>query len=164
MLNHVIDITYLHQLAHDGKLYVTGDYIPALNKDSIYYYTIHTADNNKEVHIRFGINTTAPLIIGFFKTPTITTPGAVLTKYNRKSGSTDTGNMVFRSAPVISNDGTRDNPQEFLIGGNQKAGGNFERSVDWKILEPNAVYLLKFTGTINGTGVSWFLEFYEHGE
>jgi len=161
MYNKVVTITFLHEMAHDGNLYNTGGYIALLDKAGIKYYTITTANNGKEVHVQFDIVVLAPIKFELFKAPTITLAGTALTKYNKKSNSADTGDTLFKYDPTIGADGILTNPT-MVIGNASKGGGDFFSEIDWKILEPNQTFLIKFTGMGITTSLSWNMRYYEH--
>lgn len=98
-----------------------------------------------EIHIIFEVDSNVGGTLFFFENPTITANGTALPPINNNRRSTTTSLSQVFEDPTVTADGT---PLFQEIGGNATTGidlGEFERNDEEFILNPTAIYILKFT-------------------
>lgn len=167
--HHTEVISREHYETHEGKAYMICQVDDDLDTGSFLTIAFKTPDSTDKIHLIYAANTSKECIIDFLKAPTITVDtGSDVTAYNRNDSSSNTSGILTIETtpeagkatynPTITDDGT--NLCHERLGAGKATGGETRDIGEW-ILNPDTIYAIRITPTINDTIAQLKLTWYE---
>ena len=164
-----VDIDYVHDEVHRGKMWIGGAWVYALSDTAVTKMALLTGA--KEVHMSFSIESNGPILTSLYEGPTVTNTAAQVTLYNLNRNFDTSPQAMMYKGTTVATDGTLifDKLVTGTTGGSVSAknvfvqGGLARPNTEW-IFKPDTWYSMWIQNT-SGTAIQLDIkgEFYEEG-
>jgi len=155
-------IEYAHVAIHDDGFVIASEYVDDLDIASPRTYVI-VPPTGKEIHVRWKVTATAPVLIEIYKDAVATDNGTSVLNFRPNLWSKQTTESMYHS-PTLSDAGTL--VWKELLGGSDGGGpvdpiGGSSQGGEEIIVPNGQVLVLKVTATANDTKLSVTANYYE---
>ena len=159
---YLINITAEHHKIHEGDHYTCQD--DDQDVDAVKYYLVQAPDTSTRIHYVFNIRSSLNGTVEFFRDPTFSSGGTLLTTYNNDENSSNTSELLIYEDPTITATGTA-RPLVNVIGSdglnpNGSGGGVTSRSNEI-VLRQGSYYLIAYTPESSNQRINVCSEWYE---
>lgn len=158
-----VQMDLVHNLVHDGMVFVVSDYDADVDNASPKYWYILTAAGYYP-HLKIAVSVSASGVIELFEAGTETLDGTEITPVNLNRNSARTASTKFFYDPTTTGDGNLLN-REYIPGGDRlqtRVGAQARTESEWVFKGSAATnYFLKFTPDADDTKIAIEIEFYE---